>query len=93
MDAKTVKDKKGRIWKCFSIFFVCKACFNEGRITKRAIRMQGIKYALIKVGRGLKDFLDRLKKIEINENLEKQTGSAIIEVGQQKVRLKRCPLL
>jgi hypothetical protein len=93
VDVKSVRDKKGRIWKCFSIIFVCKTCLEKGHITERAIRIQGIKYALIKIGRGLKDFLDRVEEVEIKGDLKNQTGSATIKVGQQRVELKRCPLL
>jgi len=93
VDAKTVRDKKGRVWKCFSIIFVCRACLKKGRITERAIKIQGIKYALVKVGRGLKGFLDRIKEIEIRGDIKNQTGSAIVKIGRQKVELKRCPLL
>jgi len=93
VDVKSVRDKKGRIWKCFSIIFACKACSNKGHITERAIRILGIKHALIKIGRGLKDFLDRIEEIEIKADMESQTGSATIKVGRQKVELKHCPLL
>lgn len=93
VDAKTVQDEKGRSWKCFSIIFACKQCLQKGRLTERSIQIQGIKYALIKVGRGLKDFLDRIKRIRIDGDLSQHAGSAMIEVGEQKLRLRRCPLL
>jgi hypothetical protein len=93
LDVKTVKDKKGQPWKCFSIIFACNDCMKEGRLTERVITIQGIKYALIKVGRGLKHFLLRIKRIGISANLASQTGSAIIEVGEEKIELRNCPLL
>jgi hypothetical protein len=93
VDAKAIMDKKGRVWKCFSIIFVCRACLKKRRITERAIKIQGIKYALVKVGRGLKDLLDRIKEIEISGDLKNQTGSATVKIGRQKIELKRCPLL
>jgi len=93
VDAKTVYDKEGKNWKCFSVIFACNKCLQEGRLTKRSIQIQGMKYALIKFGRGLKDFLNRLKKIKIEGDLRQQAGSALIEVGEKKIRLQRCPLL
>lgn len=92
VDVKSIKDKKGKIWKCFSIIFACKTCLEKGEVTERAIEIQGIKYALIKIGRGLKDFLDRIEEIEIKCDLKNQTGSATIKVGRQRVELKHCPL-
>jgi len=93
VDVKSVRDKKGTMWKCFSIIFACKTCSEKGHITERAIKIQGIKYALIKIGRGLKDFLDRVEEIEIKGDMKSQTGSATVKVGREKVELKRCPLL
>lgn len=93
VDVKSVTDNKGKIWKCFSIIFACKTCSEKGHITERTIKIQGIKYALIKIGRGLKDFLDRIEEIEIKSDIKSQTGSATIKVGRRKVKLKRCPLL
>lgn len=93
IDAKTIIDKKGQSWKCFSIVFACTECLREGRLTERAIRIRGIKYALVKIGRGLKHFIERVRKIEISGDLLKQTGSAVIEVGEEKIELRNCPLL
>jgi len=93
VDAKTVKDEKGKTWKCISVIFACSDCLEEGRVSERSIKIQGIKYALIKFGRGFKDFLDRIKRIKLNGDLSKQSGSITIEVGEQKLRLRRCPLL
>jgi RNase P subunit RPR2 len=93
VDAKTVKDERGQSWKCFSIVFACKECLKEGRLTERMIRIQGIKYALIKLGRGLKDFILRVKRIEISGDLATQSGSATIEVREEKIKLLRCPFI
>lgn len=93
IDVKTVKDEKGKTWKCFSIIFACKRCLEEGRLTKRAVKIQGLKYALIKAGRGLKDFLDRIKKIEVRGDLKNEAGNALVEVGEKVLELKHCPLL
>jgi hypothetical protein len=93
VSVKTVQDKKGKTWKCFSVIFVCKKCLEEGRLTRRAIKIQGLKYALIKSGRGLKNFLERIRKIEISGDLGNGSGSALIEIGEKKMELERCPLL
>lgn len=90
---KVVIDEKGKRWKCFSVIFVCKSCLAKGRITERGIRMLGFKYALVKLGRGLKDFLDRVKLVKIDGDLESQKGSAVIELDNKKIGLKHCPLL
>jgi hypothetical protein len=55
--------------------------------------MLGFKYALVKLGRGLKDFLDRVKLVKIDGDLESQKGSAVIELDNKKIGLKHCPLL
>lgn len=93
IDVKTVKDEKGESWKCFSIIFACTRCLKEGRLTRRAVKIQGLKYALIKVGRGLKDFLDRIRKIDIRGDLKNEAGHALVEVGEKVLELKHCPLL
>jgi hypothetical protein len=93
VDMKVVVDEKGKRWKCFSVIFACKSCLAKGRITERGIRMLGFKYALVKLGRGLKDFLDRVKLVKIDGDLESQKGSAVIELDNKKIELKHCPLL
>lgn len=91
--AKTIADREGKPHKCLSIFFACEECLKENRISNTAIRFLGIKYALAKSGRGLKDFLDRIKSIKIQGDLNSQAATAEIELNDARIKLERCPLL
>ena len=93
IDVKTVKDKKDKSWKCLSVIFACKKCLEVGRTSERSIKILGLKYALIKLGRGVKHLLDRIKRIKIEANLATQTGAVEVELDTGKIRLERCPLL
>jgi hypothetical protein len=93
VDVKVVTDERGKKWKCFSIIFACKLCLSKGRVTERGIKLLGFKYALLKFGRGLKDFLDNVKAVKVSGDLQSQKGSAEIEMGDRKIILKHCPLL
>jgi len=91
--AKTIQDKEEKLHKCLSIFFTCEKCLKEGRISNTAISFLGMKYALVKSGRGLKDFLDRIRSIKIQGDLTSRAATVEIELNDARIKLERCPLL
>jgi hypothetical protein len=93
-NARTVLANDGQRWKCFSLVFACKACLENKRLTECRISFQGFKYAMNKIGVGLRDFLLRIRDVKVSGNLSTGSAEADIDFGEERpLKLTRCPLL